>query len=323
MSFLEVKDFRKDFGAVQVLKGVDFSLEKGEVLAIIGSSGSGKTTLLRCMNFLETPDNGIMTVNDKTILSINKADYEIEKKDKPTTGKIPNVFWLNAQKRHENKKLQRKIFRDFVKKEKENLQNRLQFGLVFQSFNLFPHYNVFKNILVPSEIQNARILDSYKKELKSDEKFVKGSAEFKTLINAKMKALEEEAILNADRLLAKVGLSDKKLNYPCELSGGQQQRVAIARALALSPNILCFDEPTSALDPELTGEVLKVIKGLKNSEMTMIVVTHEMDFAKNVADKIIFMQDGIIEEQGSPEQIFGNPQTESLRAFLQKSEETI
>ena len=251
MALLEVKNIQKNFGKTEVLKDISFSLEKGEVLAIIGSSGSGKTTLLRCLNFLETPDKGPISVGDKLL---------IDGADKTTL------------------------------KDEQIRENRLHFGLVFQNFNLFPQYNVLQNItLAPTLLK---------------------------------KGTTEEIEQNALRLIDQVGLSEKIKAYPCELSGGQQQRVAIARALAMEPEILCFDEPTSALDPELTGEVLRVIKGLKNENSTMIVVTHEMEFAKNVADKVIFMADGIIEEIGTPEQIFENPQSEKTRTFLQNSLES-
>lgn len=252
MAVLEVKNIKKSFGKTNVLKGIDFSLNKGEVLAIIGSSGSGKTTLLRCLNFLETPDNGSITVDGKVL-------YDSE-----------NSATLNDEAIR---------------------QNRLHFGLVFQNFNLFPQYNVLENVtLAPSLLK-------------------RGS--------------EEEIKQNALNLIEKVGLSDKINSYPCQLSGGQQQRVAIARALAMNPHILCFDEPTSALDPELTGEVLKVIKSLKSGDNTMIVVTHEMEFAKNVADKVIFMADGIIEEEGTPTDVFDNPKSAKTKAFLAKSLEEI
>lgn len=252
MAILEVKDIKKSFGKTEVLKGISFSLEEGEVISIIGSSGSGKTTLLRCLNFLETPDSGSISVNGKLLIDGGSktalSDEEIR-------------------------------------------ENRLHFGLVFQSFNLFPQYSVLKNVtLAPTLLK-------------------KGS--------------DAEIETNALKLIEQVGLTEKINNYPCELSGGQQQRVAIARALALNPDILCFDEPTSALDPELTGEVLRVIKGLKESGSTMIVVTHEMEFAKNVSDKIIFMADGVIEEMGTPEQIFENPKSEKTRNFLQNSLEKI
>ena len=252
MSVLEIKDIKKSFGNTAVLKGVSFSLEKGEVLAIIGSSGGGKTTLLRCLNFLELADEGTISVNSKVIY---------DGKDK------------NSQN-------------DDVLR-----GNRLHFGLVFQSFNLFPQYNVLDNVTLAPTLLN------------------RGS--------------KEEITANAMQLIEKVGLTEKIGNYPCELSGGQQQRVAIARALALDPDILCFDEPTSALDPELTGEVLKVIKSLKDHDSTMIIVTHEMEFAKNVADKVIFIADGVIEEMGTPEEVFGNPKSEKTKAFLSKSFEEI
>lgn len=254
MSVLEVKNIKKSFGKVEVLKDISFSLEKGEVLSIIGSSGSGKTTLLRCLNFLEFADEGTITVNGKLLYDGS------DKKSKRM-------------------------------KEAEIRTKRLHFGLVFQNFNLFPQYNVLKNIMLAPTLLNH-----------GDEK-----------------AIEE----NAKKLIERVGLSDKMENYPCELSGGQQQRVAIARALALNPDILCFDEPTSALDPELTGEVLKVIRSLKTGDSTMIVVTHEMGFAREVSDKIIFMADGVIEEFGTPDEIFGNPKSEKMKAFLSRSLENI
>ena len=264
MAVLEVKNIRKSFDGEEVLKGIDFSMEKGEVLAIIGSSGSGKTTLLRCLNFLVMPNTGQIFVNDACIFDA----------------------------------------RDFYKlKEKEIREKRLHFGLVFQSFNLFPQYNVLRNVTLAEELQ---IKDAYKaKKMTKDE----------------MKAALAKVTAHAESLLAQVGLLEKKNAYPCELSGGQQQRVAIARALALNPDILCFDEPTSALDPALTGEVLRVIRGLKSSERTMIVVTHEMEFARRVADKVMFMADGVIEELGEPEQIFTNPKSEKLKAFLANAAE--
>ena len=242
MAILEVSNLKKRFGSTDVLKGVSFSLEKGQVLAIIGSSGSGKTTLLRCLNFLETPDAGQILVNGQ-ILN-RSTDEELRK-------------------------------------------SRLHFGLVFQNFNLFPQYNALENItLAPTLLKQ-------------------GSAA----------EIQEKAL----SLLAKVGLSQKAASYPHQLSGGQQQRLAIARALALNPDILCFDEPTSALDPELTGEVLRVIRSLKDQDNTMIVVTHEMGFAKSVADVVIYMSDGVIEEIGPPDQIFDNPKSPKTRAFIQGS----
>lgn len=274
MSYFSIQNFYKSFGETEVLKGVDFSLNKGEVLSIIGSSGSGKTTLLRCINFLELADKGIMTLNDKVLFN---SDY--------------------------NKKDNEKVLRE----------KRLNFGLVFQSFNLFPQYNVLKNITLAPMLLLKEKVKEYKKELKkqslSSKEIREKVAEFK--IN-ELKEIENESQI----LLEKIGLTDKIDSYPCELSGGQCQRVAIARALALKPKILCFDEPTSALDPELTGEVLKVIRSLKEDGRTMIIVTHEMAFAKNVSDKVIFMADGVIEEQGNSKTVFENPKSEKLIHFL-------
>ncbi len=389
MAILEVNNLKKSFNQTEVLKGIDFQLEKGEVLAIIGSSGSGKTTLLRCLNFLETADEGEFSVNGEVLFDA-----------------------------HETRKVS----------EKELRKKRLHFGLVFQSFNLFPHYSVLKNVsLAPTLFADEMIANERKSiasqlkenpidfktlhgqelevfknaeiemqnqigELKNEfdnwcifekdkiekllkEKFeeleistsqsekakkqilknekTKLSKEF--VFNKKLKlkdlkkqcqklksnlpevtatsfvgevnrrtkqfqkAHRKENVAMALELLKKVGLSEKSRNYPCELSGGQCQRVAIARALALNPDILCFDEPTSALDPELTGEVLKVIKGLKSNDRTMIIVTHEMEFAKNVADKIMFMADGVIAEFGTPQEVFENPKNPKTQAFLSKS----
>ncbi len=253
MPILTVENLKKSFGSTKVLKDISFSLEKGEALAIIGSSGSGKTTLLRCLNFLEKPDNALITVSGETIYN----------SDDETT-------------------LSEKAIR----------QKRLHFGLVFQSFNLFPQYTAFENVTMAFKL------------LAKDEK----SKFYKTPIAE----IEKEG----RRLLEQMGLAEKANLYPHQLSGGQQQRVAIARALALKPDILCFDEPTSALDPELTGEVLKVIRGLAEQNTTMIIVTHEMAFARDVADKVIFMDSGIIIEQGDAKQVVDNPQHERTRQFL-------
>ena len=248
MAILEVKNIKKDFGKTKVLKGVSFSLEKGQVLAIIGSSGSGKTTLLRCLNFLETADDGEILVDGKQLFSAG-AKYT----------------------------------------EDQIRENRLHFGLVFQNFNLFPQHNVLKNVtLAPTLLK---------------------------------KGTPEELEARGKALLEQVGLGEKLESFPYQLSGGQQQRVAVARALAMQPEILCFDEPTSALDPELTGEVLRVIRELKNEDRTMIVVTHEMDFARSVADVVIYMADGVIEEMGTPEEVFGNPKSEKTRSFLHGAQE--
>ena len=251
MKALEVKNLSKSFGNLEVLKSVNLSLEKGEVLSIIGSSGGGKTTLLRCINFLEKANDGEIFVNGELV-------YKASSKCKEE-----NFISPTAQ---------------------------LSFGLVFQQFNLFPQYTVLDNLTLAPMLRN--------KETPKEQ-------------------IEEQAMKPLDR----VGLSDKANSYPCEISGGQQQRVAIARALMLNPEILCFDEPTSALDPELTGEVLKVIKSLKSGDHTMVIVTHEMDFAKSVSDKIIFMADGIIEEMGTPQEIFDNPKSEKLKAFIKKTDE--
>ena len=247
MAILEVKNIKKGFGSVDVLRGVSFSLEKGQVLAIIGSSGSGKTTLLRCLNFLETPDEGEIRVDGKLLNDGSLTEEQIR-------------------------------------------QNRLHFGLVFQNFNLFPQYTVLENVMLAPKLLK------------------KGDAG----------ALKEKAL----KLLDQVGLLQKQDSYPYQLSGGQQQRVAIARALALSPQVLCFDEPTSALDPELTGEVLRVIRGLKSKDNTMIVVTHEMDFARSVADVVIYMADGVIEEMGTPEEVFDHPKSEKTRAFIRGTQQS-
>ena len=252
MAILEVKHIQKSFGGTDVLKDISFSLEKGQVLSIIGSSGSGKTTLLRCLNFLETAESGTICVNGKELFN-------------------------GEAHRHAS--------------EEEIRKNRLHFGLVFQSFNLFPQYTVLENVMLAPKL----------------------------LKKAPPAALEQ----NARRLIDQVGLTARIGNYPCQLSGGQQQRVAIARALTLEPDILCFDEPTSALDPELTGEVLRVIRGLKNADRTIIIVTHEMEFARSISDRVIFMADGIIEEDGSPEQVFGSPQSAKTRQFLSSSLEKI
>ena len=279
MAFLEIKNLYKSFGETAVLKGIDLDVEKGEVVSIIGSSGSGKTTLLRCINFLETPDKGQMLLDGALLLDGNEQKKESEK-----------------------------VLRT----------KRLNFGLVFQSFNLFPQYNVLDNIsLAPLMLLKEKLI-AYKKQLKMDAKTDKSITRsvIKEKLNA-YKTTETELIKSESlALLEKIGLLDKISSYPCELSGGQCQRVAIARALALKPKILCFDEPTSALDPELTGEVLKVIRSLKDEERTMIIVTHEMGFAKNVSDKVIFMADGVVEESGEPKEVLENPKSEKLIHFL-------
>ena len=256
MAILDVQHIEKHFGATRVLEDISFSLEEGQVLAIIGSSGSGKTTLLRCLNFLETPDTGTISVRGE--LLFDAAD--------PAT-----------------------------QRESEIRRKRLHFGLVFQSFNLFPQYTALENVTLAREL------------------LAKGE---KT--GEKIEDIREEG----KALLAQMGLSDRMGNYPHQLSGGQQQRVAIARALAMKPDILCFDEPTSALDPELTGEVLKVIRGLADKHTTMIIVTHEMEFARDVADQVMFMDGGVVVEEGPPSEVFGNSQSSKTRQFLSSSLES-
>ena len=259
MSLLEVRNVQKSFGKTDVLKGISFDLNEGNVLSIIGSSGSGKTTLLRCINFLESADSGTVSINNEIVY-----DAQWDKKTK-------KIAMRN---------------------------NCKYFGMVFQNFNLFPQYNVLDNIALAPILHEKDLLKA-------------GQSQY-----ANVREATEAIHNNALELIAAVGLSEKIKNYPCELSGGQQQRVAIARALAMQPDILCFDEPTSALDPELTGEVLKVIRELSERGRTMIVVTHEMEFARQVSDDVIFMADGVIEEQGHPLELFRNPKSDKLKSFL-------
>lgn len=259
MALLEVRNITKSFGKTDVLKGISFDLNEGNVLSIIGSSGSGKTTLLRCINFLESADRGTISIDGEDVY---------------------NAEW--------DKKQKKLAMRRGCK----------YFGMVFQNFNLFPQYNVVDNIALAPILHEKELIKA-------------GTSQYPNI-----KAATEAIRDKARELVATVGLSEKEKNYPCELSGGQQQRVAIARALAMQPDILCFDEPTSALDPELTGEVLRVIRELRDNGRTMIVVTHEMEFARQVSDHVIFMADGVIEEQGAPEDLFGNPQSEHLKSFL-------
>lgn len=249
MAFVNMERIEKQFNNQTVLKDVSLQMNKGEIVSIIGPSGSGKSTFLRCLGQLETIDGGAITVDGITLVSTDSSGM---------------VHYANKQTMH-----------DLL----------LRMGMVFQSFNLFPHMTVLENIMVAPRM---------------------------------VKAMKDTEILPiAERLLNKVGLWEKRDMYPSRLSGGQQQRVAIARALAMNPEIMLFDEPTSALDPELTGEVLKTIKQLADDHMTMIIVTHEMNFAREVSDRIIFMADGVIQEEGSPEQIFTNPQSPRTKAFLE------
>ena len=260
MAILEVHHIEKHFGATRVLEDISFDLEEGQALAIIGSSGSGKTTLLRCLNFLEKPDGGTISVAGNLIF--DAAD--------PAT-----------------------------QRESEVRKKRLHFGLVFQSFNLFPQYTALKNVTLAREL-----LAQEQPDFKQNKK-----------------QILEEIQADGRELLAKMGLSERANHYPSQLSGGQQQRVAIARALALHPDILCFDEPTSALDPELTGEVLRVIRELAEQKTTMIIVTHEMAFARDVADQVIFMDGGVIVEQGDARQVIDHPREERTRQFLSRYSE--
>ena len=260
MAILEVKNIEKHFGNTQVLRDVSFSLDEGNTLAIIGSSGSGKTTLLRCLNFLETPNQGTISVKGETLFD---AGWPVSEQGKNLRTK------------------------------------RLHFGMVFQSFNLFPQYTARQNVMLASEL------------------LAKEQPDYK----AQKKLLHAQIAARAEELLTQVGLKEKMDLYPHQLSGGQQQRVAIARALALQPDILCFDEPTSALDPELTGEVLKVIRSLSEQHMTMIIVTHEMAFARDVANRVIFMDGGVIVEQGPARDVIENPQAERTKQFLARYRE--
>lgn len=249
MKLLEINNLGKSFGDTEVLKDITMDVEKGEVVAIIGPSGSGKSTLLRCATLLETMDRGSLKIGSRLVA----AD---------TDGKSQYVS----------------------KSEIRQVKNT--FGLVFQQFNLFPHYTVLKNVMDAPVVVGKRNKADVEKE--------------------------------ARELLVKVGLEGKEDSYPCQLSGGQQQRVAIARALAMNPEILFFDEPTSALDPEITAGILKVLKQLAAEKMTMVIVTHEIDFARKVADRVIFMDGGVIVEQGTPAEVIDNPSNERTKAFLQK-----
>ncbi|MDQ2087652.1 amino acid ABC transporter ATP-binding protein [Herbivorax sp. ANBcel31] len=237
---VEIKNLHKRFGKLEVLKGIDLSVEEGEVVVIIGPSGSGKSTLLRCINFLEKSQKGNIYIEGNRIERKQKLINEMRQK----------------------------------------------VGMVFQHFNLFPHMTVLQNV-------------------------IEGPIQVKRMS-------KDEAVILADELLEKVGLDDKKYIYPAMLSGGQKQRVAIARSLAMKPDVMLFDEPTSALDPELVGEVLNVMKDLAREKMTMVVVTHEMGFAKEVADRVIFMDEGVIVEEGTPEELFDNPQNERTKSFLSR-----
>lgn len=257
MAILEVTNLAKSFGTSEVLKHISFSLKEGECLSVIGSSGSGKTTLLRCLNFLERADGGTISVKGELLFDAND----------PRTSR-----------------------------EQDIRAKRLHFGLVFQSFNLFPQYTALENVILAKRL------------------LAKNTPDFKL----RKKEILEQIREDGKRLLDQVGLLPKIDLYPHQLSGGQQQRVAIARALALNPDILCFDEPTSALDPELTGEVLKVIRSLADQNTNMVIVTHEMQFAREVSDKVLFMDDGCVAEYGTPSEVFDHPQNQRTKQFLER-----
>lgn len=250
MSILELKNIRKSFDNKVVLDGIDLTVDQGEVVSILGPSGSGKSTLLRCATFLETADGGSIAYKDREVVKMDEQGNTLY-------GSKADIRWAGGQ-----------------------------FGLVFQNFNLFPHFNVLKNV--------------------SDA----------PIINQKRK--KEEVYEEVCTLLKKVGLEGREEAYPCELSGGQQQRVAIARALAMKPSMLYFDEPTSALDPEITAEILRLLKQLAAEKMTMVIVTHEIDFARAVSDRVVFMDEGVVVETGTPEEVIDHPKNERTKAFLKK-----
>lgn len=250
MSILELKNIRKSFDNKVVLDGIDLTVDQGEVVSILGPSGSGKSTLLRCATFLETADGGSIAYKDREVVKMDEQGNTLY-------GSKADIRWASGQ-----------------------------FGLVFQNFNLFPHFNVLKNV--------------------SDA----------PIINQKRK--KEEVYEEVCTLLKKVGLEGREEAYPCELSGGQQQRVAIARALAMKPSMLYFDEPTSALDPEITAEILRLLKQLAAEKMTMVIVTHEIDFARAVSDRVVFMDEGVVIETGTPEEVIDHPKNERTKAFLKK-----
>lgn len=250
MSILELKNIRKSFDNKVVLDGIDLTVDQGEVVSILGPSGSGKSTLLRCATFLETADGGSIAYKDREVVKMDEQGNTLY-------GSKADIRWASGQ-----------------------------FGLVFQNFNLFPHFNALKNV--------------------SDA----------PIINQKRK--KEEVYEEVRTLLKKVGLEGREEAYPCELSGGQQQRVAIARALAMKPSMLYFDEPTSALDPEITAEILRLLKQLAAEKMTMVIVTHEIDFARAVSDRVVFMDEGVVVETGTPEEVIDHPKNERTKAFLKK-----
>ena len=285
---IEVKNLYKKFGALEVLQGVSLDIHKGDVVAIIGPSGCGKSTFLRCLNLLEQPNAGQITLNGEYVFKNERvylkrkmrAMKQAQKQGEPLDEPTYNALKAEYEALRETEKAIEKTVTKQI-----NI-HRQKIGMVFQQFNLFPHLTVLKNI---------------------------------TLAPVKLKKMtEEEANVKAMELLKKVGLEDKADVYPATLSGGQKQRIAIVRALAMEPEVLLFDEPTSALDPEMVGEVLKVMTELAQDGMTMVVVTHEMGFAKEVANRVIFMNEGVIKEENNPHDFFANPQDERLKDFLSK-----
>ena len=294
MAFLEVRDLRKNFGGTEVLKGVSFSLDQGKVLAVIGSSGNGKTTLLRCLNGLETADGGCVIVDGTATVFGGDSSASCVSGVETVAAKtgVESAGGAGAAK---------KAAKKAANAAKNKAENR-DFTMVFQNFQLFPQYTALRNVSLAADLCELRALKGEK--LPRKEK------------SAKKKQIRAKNAENARLLLEKVGLAEKLGAYPCELSGGQQQRVAIARALALQPKILCFDEPTSALDPHLTGEISALIGELKAEGRTMIVVTHEMEFARSVADEILFLHEGRAEESGSASAAFENPKSELFKAFV-------
>ena len=297
MAFLEVRDLRKNFGGTEVLKGVSFSLDQGKVLAVIGSSGNGKTTLLRCLNGLETADGGCVIVDGTATVFGADSSASCVSGVENVAAKT-SVESAGAAKKAAKKTANAANAANAAKNKAENRD----FTMVFQNFQLFPQYTALRNVSLAADLCELRALKGEK--LPRKEK------------SAKKKQIRAKNAENARLLLEKVGLAEKLGAYPCELSGGQQQRVAIARALALQPKILCFDEPTSALDPHLTGEISALIGELKVEGRTMIVVTHEMEFARSVADEILFLHEGRAEESGSASAAFENPKSELFKAFV-------
>ena len=282
-----VKDLHKYFGSLEVLKGVNLDVRKGDVVAIIGPSGCGKSTFLRCLNLLETPNSGVIMLDEGYVFKNERGELKKQLKEmkarKNEADFDAQAFDALRQEYNALKKSEKAIEKQIAKQ--INL-HRQRIGMVFQQFNLFPHLTVLKNItLAPMKLK---------------------------------KKSKEEAETLAMELLKKIGLEDKANVYPATLSGGQKQRIAIIRALAMEPDVILFDEPTSALDPEMVGEVLNLMTELANEGMTMVVVTHEMGFAKEVANRVIFIDEGVIKEESAPKEFFGNPKNERLQEFLSK-----